>query len=157
MTNSVVQYTEGPPRQMGKVKTTLIATNRADQILAQHGVIPNEEIRSVFLTDVLVDTRATLLGLPADIVATLGLTLRREAEVHTANGPATMRIFTDLQISVEGRETLTKCLELPVGTPALLGVIPLEDLGLEPDLKNERLRLLPMEGDDTYLTAYSIG
>ena len=59
MANSVVQYTEGPPRLMGKVTTTMIATNRADQIRAQSGVIPAEQIRSVTLTDVLVDTGAT--------------------------------------------------------------------------------------------------
>jgi hypothetical protein len=29
--------------------------------------------------------------------------------------------------------------------------IPLEDLGLEPDLQNQKLRVLPVEGKDTYL------
>ena len=28
----------------------------------------------------------------------------------------------------------------------------LEDLGLEPDLNNQKLRVLPVEGKDTYLT-----
>ena len=32
-------------------------------------------------------------------------------------------------------------------SPALLGVIPLESLGLEPDVRNQTLRLLP-EGPD---------
>jgi hypothetical protein len=31
------------------------------------------------------------------------------------------------------------------------GLIPLEYLGLEPDLKNQKLRVLPVEGKDTYL------
>lgn len=44
------------------------------------------------------------------------------------------------------------CVELPGGADPLLGLIPLEDLGLEPDLKNQRLRVLPAEGKDTYLT-----
>jgi hypothetical protein len=33
----------------------------------------------------------------------------------------------------------------------LLGLIPLEDLGLEPDLQNQQLRALPIEGKETYL------
>lgn len=43
-------------------------------------------------------------------------------------------------------------MELPGSEDPLLGLIPLEDLGLELDLKNQRLKLLPAEGKDTYLT-----
>jgi hypothetical protein len=35
---------------------------------------------------------------------------------------------------------------------ALIGVIPLEALGLEPDLAHQTLRVLPSESVDTYLT-----
>ena len=42
-------------------------------------------------------------------------------------------------------------MELPAGENPLLGVIPLEDLGLEPDLKNQQLKVLPNQGKDTYL------
>lgn len=43
-------------------------------------------------------------------------------------------------------------MELPEGVSAvLLGVIPMEELGLEPDLKNQRLRVLPMNQEQTYL------
>jgi hypothetical protein len=34
----------------------------------------------------------------------------------------------------------------------LLGVFPLEMLGIELDLRNQRLRVLPSESGDTYLT-----
>jgi hypothetical protein len=34
----------------------------------------------------------------------------------------------------------------------LLGVIPLEMLGLEPDLQSQTLRVLPSETVNTYLT-----
>ena len=57
-----------------------------------------------------------------------------------------------LNLSVEGREGIFNCIELPEDSDPLLGLIPLEDLGLEPDLKNQRLRLLPTEGKETYLT-----
>lgn len=41
------------------------------------------------------------------------------------------------------------------GSEPLLGVIQLEMLGLEPDLQNQRLRLLPRSGRRTYLMAPS--
>ncbi|WP_375514154.1 hypothetical protein [uncultured Nostoc sp.] len=56
-----------------------------------------------------------------------------------------------LNFSVEGREGTFNCIELAEGSDPLLGLIPLEDLGLEPDLQNQKLRVLPMEGKDTYL------
>ena len=45
-------------------------------------------------------------------------------------------------------------MELPGGDGALLGVIPLEALGFEPDLREQRLRKLPMGPDESYLTIY---
>ena len=47
------------------------------------------------------------------------------------------------------------CLELPGGQNNLLGVIPLEALGLEPDLRSQKLRVLPTESNETYLTILS--
>lgn len=41
-------------------------------------------------------------------------------------------------------------MELPGGEDPLLGVTPLEVLGLQPDLKNQRLILLPKTEEDTY-------
>ncbi len=49
---------------MGKVFATLTIVNRADQIRAEDGTISPEEIRSIVLNDVLVDSGATTLCLP---------------------------------------------------------------------------------------------
>ncbi|MDY6900421.1 MAG: hypothetical protein SWZ49_20450, partial [Cyanobacteriota bacterium] len=40
----------------------------------------------------------------------------------------------------------------PNPTYKLLGVIPMEELGLQPDIINQRLILLPQTGKDTYHT-----
>jgi predicted aspartyl protease len=139
-------------RRMGKVTTTIIVTNRIDQILAERRFIPLEQIRSVTLKDVLVDTGATRLCLPANIINDLGLVLQGEVDVKIATGVQKLRIFREINLAVEGREGTFNCMELPDGADPLLGLIPLEDLGLEPDLQNQRLRVLPVEGKDTYLT-----
>lgn len=137
---------------MGKVVTALTIINRADQSAATRGFIPQEQVRSISLDNVLVDTGATTLCLPADIIAELGLELLKEVDVETANGVSKARIFRDATISILGREGTFECLELPGGRSPLLGVIPLEALGLEPDLRHQTLKVLPEESIDTYLT-----
>lgn len=136
---------------MGRITTTLVITNRLDQALAARGFIPPEQVRSITLKNVLVDTGATTLCLPADAIAQLGLEILKEVDVATATGIGT-RIFQDAKISLLGREGTFECLELPGGRDALLGVIPLEALGIELDLQNQRLKLLPISPTDTYIT-----
>ncbi len=139
-------------KQMGQVITTITVTNRIDRVMAERGFIAAEEVRSVILDNVVVDTGATLLSLPAGIISQLGLIQVGERDVETSAGIKKGRIFADAQIIVEGREGRFDCLELPEGVSAvLLGVIPMEELGLEPDLKNRRLRVLPMNNQQTYL------
>ena len=139
-------------KQIGQVLTTITVTNRIDRVMAQRGFISAEEVRSVILDNVVVDTGATLLSLPAPIITQLSLKQVGERDVETSAGIKKGRIFAGAQIIVEGREGRFDCLELPEGVSAvLLGVIPMEELGLEPDLKNRRLRVLPMNNQQTYL------
>jgi len=139
---------------MGKVETTLKVANRLDQADAKRGYITPEEVRSMTLTEVLVDTGATLLCLPSEVIATLGLELLKEVNVATATGLSKARIFRDASVSIMGREGTFECLELPGGREPLIGVVPLETLGIELDLKNRQLKLLPDDSMDTYLTIF---
>ncbi len=139
-------------KEMGKVFATLTIINRADQIRAEDGTILPEQIRSIILKNVLVDTGATTLCLPKDAIAKLGLKLLKEVDVATAMGIGKARIFQDAKISMFEREGTFECLELPGGGDALLGVIPLESLGLEIDLQKQILKPLPISPTETYLT-----
>jgi predicted aspartyl protease len=139
-------------KEMGKVFATLTIINRADQIRAEDGTISVDDVRSITLRNVLVDTGATTLCLPADTIGKLGLKILKEVDVATAMGIGKARIFRDATISMFEREGTFECLELPGGGDALLGVIPLEALGLEVDLKNQTLKPLPISPTETYLT-----
>jgi len=139
-------------KSMGKVLTTLTVKNRIDEAKAAQGLISPDQVRSITLDNVLVDTGATTLCLPALAIAQLGLELLKEVDVATATGLSKARIFQDAKISLCGREGTFECLELPGGRDALIGVIPLEALGLEPDLRHQTLKVLPSESVDTYLT-----
>ena len=100
-------------KKMGKVTTTIKVTNQIDQTLAERGFIPNEQIRSITLDNVLVDTGATRLCLPKNIILALGLPLQGEVDVKIATGVHKARIFKMLNLSVEGREGVFNCIELP--------------------------------------------
>jgi predicted aspartyl protease len=137
---------------LGMVATPLTITNYADQIEARRGHWQADAVRSVTLGEVIVDTGATTLALSADVVAQLGLDLREEVPILTAAGPGTARLYRDAALTLLGREGTFDCLEPPAGTRPLLGVIPLEALGLEPDLRHQQLCRLPLEPGDTYFT-----
>ena len=132
--------------------TTINITNQIDLNLAERGFIPESQIRSVILNDVLVDTGATRLCLPKNIILELGLPFQGEADVKIAAGVEKVRVFKMLNLSFKGREGVFNCIELPGNCDPLLGLIPLEDLGLESDLNNQKLRVSPELGKDTYLT-----
>lgn len=150
--NSALEfYNRAKKSNMGRVTTTIAITNHIDEILAERGFIPASQIRSITLDNVLVDTGATRLCLPADIISQLGLPMLGEIDGQTVIGTRKFRIFKDLSLAVAGREGRYDCVELPAGEEPLLGLIPLEDLGLEPDLKNQRLIVLPAEGRQSYI------
>lgn len=155
MATQAVRQPEGRVRQVGKVVTQVTITNHADEILAARGFLDANSIRSVTLDEVLVDTGATTLCLPADIIAALGLPRGIDIDIETAPGRSQASLYDDAKVTLQGRSATFECVELPVGAPPLLGVFPLERLGVELDLQNQRLRLLPDTGPDTYFLAPS--
>lgn len=139
--------------QVGQVTATLSVTNHIDQILAERGFITADAVRSIKLENVLVDTGATLLSLPTDIITTLGLPVGGETSVKTSAGSINTRIFREANLEINGRRSTFDCLELTGVDIPLLGVLPMEALGIEPDLQNQCLRTLPMLGENTYIYA----
>ncbi|MBE9063111.1 aspartyl protease family protein [cf. Phormidesmis sp. LEGE 11477] len=137
---------------MGKVIVSMTLTNWADQVLADRGFIPAVDIRTCTVDNALVDTGTTRLCLPVDVIEKLGLKKIGTIDAQTATGPQVVDVYAGLQINVEGREGRYDCVVLPAGQTPLLGLIPLEDLGLDPDLQNQRLRHLPTTGKETYMT-----
>ena len=136
---------------MGQIRTTITVANALDVGKARYGEMSPADIRSVTLERVLVDTGATLLALPGQVIERLGLQHLRDVAIETATGYTTARVFGDVSVTVEGRTAPFECLEMPGGDSVLLGVLPLEALGLELDLKNQRLIALPDQGPDTYI------
>ena len=130
---------------MGHVYAKITIRNRADEVLHRDGHIGVRDVRTLVLDRVLVDTGASTLALPAPMIAELGLEFDREVPIQTANGTMQARLFRDASLTVEGRRGDFRCLELSAEAQPLLGVLPMEELGIEPDVRNHTLRLLAEE------------
>ncbi|MEL7507555.1 MAG: aspartyl protease [Cyanobacteria bacterium J06554_1] len=139
---------------MIQITVALTVTNHIDQILAERGFIGTDQIRSITLTDVPVNTGASRLCLPADVIWQLGLPLEGQVDARIAVGVQSLRVFKEVNLAVCGRQGTFNCVELPEGEMPLLGLIPLEDLGLQPDLQNQQIKVLPQTGKDTYLMVF---
>lgn len=140
---------------MGRVVTEIRVVNAIDEANAASGLVPADRVRAVTLPDVLVDTGATMLCLPQAIIGQLGLPVLRMVTVRTANGARDMPLYEHAKITVEGRSGSFECVALGDDAEPLLGLIPLETLGLELDLQNQRLRVLPDQGSRSYVLAPS--
>lgn len=137
----------GEEGSVGHVRATITVANRIDRGLVEHGLMDPDEVRAITLDEVMVDTGATHLALPIDFIERLGLAVGREVVARTAARPRTIRQFRDVELTVMGRSGTFDCVEVPEGSSPLLGVTPMEILGIEPDIHNHTLRLLP-EGPD---------
>ncbi len=101
------------------------------------------ELMIVELQDVLMDTGATLLCLPAHTIAQLGLPFVRDVYFETATGIEPRRLFRRALVRYLDREADVDCIELPADSPPLLGAIPMETMGIAPNLRDRSVRVLP--------------
>jgi clan AA aspartic protease len=137
---------------MGKIHTKLVIINNIDEVLSEQGIISSDKIRSVQVDDVLIDTGATTLALPAKYIKQLGLKFMKTVAVSTATGISERKIYQNVKVRLLERETICECIELPDDAMPLLGVIPLEAMGVELDLQTQRLKFLPYDLLSTYIT-----
>lgn len=137
---------------MGKIEINIEVVNNEDVIMSKF--IPDSKTRSIFLTNVLVDTGATTLCLPKKVIELLGLPHSKEVAGSTATGQYITNIYNNALLKIQGRNAIVEVIELHDDSIPLLGVIPMEMMGLEVDIVKHELRLLPDHSKDTYLMAY---
>jgi clan AA aspartic protease len=117
--------------------------NSGDLRLARDGLLASEQVRSIEV-EALVDTGATDLVLPADVVAKLGLPEIDQREIRLADG--SVRIVSkvsELRLEILGRRMGSDAYVMPEGSTPLIGQIQLEDLDLIVDPRSRELRVNP--------------
>ncbi len=136
---------------MGKIITKLFIINHIDEIKLEAEIMKKEDVRQMTVENVLIDTGATTLALPAKLIKQLGLKVLKIVAVSTASGIFERNIYCDVKIRLLERETVCECIELPDDAQPLLGVVPLEAMGIELDLQKQTLKFLPYDLLSTYL------
>ena len=126
---------------------TLKLTNDYDFALAEAGSLDPSKVRSLTI-EALVDTGATMLILPADAVASLGLPVRGHRKVRYADDRIeTIPWVSGVKMEIQGREAIFSALVVPAGSTPLIGQIPLEELDFVVDAKSRELRPNPRSPD----------
>ncbi|MFN0093161.1 MAG: aspartyl protease [Dehalococcoidia bacterium] len=139
--------------EMGQVFISFAVVNDDDLVARSHGA-NRTTVRSALLDDVLMDTGASHLCLPASVIADLGLPLDREVPVETPTGIVTLRVFKHARAEFQGRGAVVEVLELAAGARPLFGALAMEALGVEPDTRDRVVRVLPAgEGGRSFIRA----
>ncbi len=129
---------------MGRILQTVTLANATDLGKWRDGTLKEEEVRQTEV-QVLVDTGAAMLCLPPEFISKLGIRETGRRRTMTANGQVDRGIYEPVRIAVLDRNAILEVMELPSGTPPLLGYLPLEALDLYPNPQKQIL-----EGNPQY-------
>jgi clan AA aspartic protease len=133
---------------MGRVITEATVENLEDLYKVNNGEKTADQARKVTVLDALVDTGATLLSLPSNIISKLGLRQTSTKRVTSSAVPTQARMFEAVRLTIQNRSCTMDVLEVPDGVPVLIGQIPLEHLDHVIDLRNRQLIGNPAHGGE---------
>src|SRR5437660_598371 len=111
---------------MGRVLTEATIENLKDVWAAEQGLRTAEQARRIVVPDALVDTGATLLSLPTNLIHQLGLAQTSTKRVTSSGGLTQAGLYEAVRLTIQGRTCTMDVLEVPDGVPVLIGQLPLE-------------------------------
>lgn len=116
-----------------QINTESMVYNFGDEELSRAGVKGKEEVRQARVTCV-ADSGATMLTLPQEVVARLGLPGLRRVKVRYADGRVEEKeVVGGVRVEIQGRSIVTDALIEKAGAEALLGYVVMELLDLVVD------------------------
>jgi predicted aspartyl protease len=142
---------------MGRVLTEATFENTEDLWAAKRGLISDDQIRRLTLPDALVDTGATLLSLPTQMIRQLGLEKTGSKRVTSSSGGGEADLYSAVRLTIQGRSCTMDVMEVSDDVPALIGQIPLEHLDFVVDLRSRTLIGNPAHGGEHVYELYWSG
>lgn len=139
---------------MGKVRVEVRVQNLNDLEKFRAGELPADQVRQVVVPDALVDSGATMFSLPTALIQRLGLQKRRDRRIRSATGVGTLSVYSPVELTIQGRDCTVEVMEVPDGTPVLVGQLALEPLDFVIDMKNQRLIGNPEHDGELVLDMY---
>ena len=114
----------------------------------QNRFLPPDRQGDEVSCDMLVDSGAAELALPAELIEFLRLEELGEVRVFTADGGQhEYRVLGIVELEVQGRLCQVRVIELPRGSEPLLGAVPLEEMDWRIDPSQKKLVPNPRSPD----------
>ncbi len=113
---------------MGKVHVAAKIENLEDLYKVHQGVLTPDQVRTLEVTDALVNTGAIGLMVPTRLLPQLGLRPAYTRQGRSVSGVFTMQIYEVVRLTIQGRECKVEVYEVPDPNPVLIGQLPLEAL-----------------------------
>ena len=133
---------------MGRVAVPAVVESLEDLYRVHRGEMTADQVRRIDVAEALVDTGATSLSLPRQMVQQLGLLpIRTRRAVPTA-GVREVPTFGAVKLTVSGRDCVCDVTEVDDACPVLIGQVPLELLDLVVDPNRRQLIGNPAHGGE---------
>ncbi|HEV7860812.1 MAG TPA: clan AA aspartic protease [Pyrinomonadaceae bacterium] len=130
-------------KKMGLVYAEIELISGDDMALFRHGFLPEEQIKHMKVS-MLVDSGAYMLVINDEIKEQLDLPILEEKTARLADETEIkVGVAGPVEIRFENRATTMRALVLPGSSEPLLGVIPMEDMDVVVDPKQQRLMVNP--------------
>ncbi len=128
---------------MGYVHADILLINGEDLLAFKRKKLPEEEVKKVKV-QMLVDSGAAMLAINEEICAQLGLEPLEKRPATLADGSVVMLdVVGPVEIRFSNRRTNVDAIVLPGNAQPLLGVIPMEDMDVLIDPKEQKLIVNP--------------
>src|SRR2546422_43048 len=124
---------------MGKVIVTAKIENLEDLYKVKQGILAADKVRQVEVNDALVDTGATGLSVPKNLIARLGLDPMRKRRARTSAGTVDVQTYGAVRLTIQGRDCIGDVTEISDDCPVLIGQVPLELLDFVVDPVKQQL------------------
>jgi clan AA aspartic protease len=128
---------------MGLVYADIELISGDDLVLFRHGFLAEDQIKHMTVS-VLVDSGAYMLCINDRIKEQLDLPVLEEQTVRLADDTEIrLEVVGPVEVRFENRSTTVRAIVFPGNVEPLLGVIPIEDLDVVIDPKQQRLIVNP--------------
>ncbi|MHB1422769.1 MAG: retroviral-like aspartic protease family protein [Gemmataceae bacterium] len=139
---------------MGKVLVRAKIENMEDVFAVHRGLIKPEEVRSIRVTDALVDTGASILLMPKRLISPLGLRYLRTRPAQALGGSVQVPIYSVVRLTIEGRNCSLEVGEIDDRFTVLIGQIALGMMDWVVDPKGQRLIGNPAHGGEEMIDVF---
>ncbi len=136
---------------MGRVAVPAVVESLEDLYRVHRGELSPDRVRRIEIPEALVDTGATGLSLPRQLVQQLGLLPLRTRRAVTTAGVREVPTFGAVRLTVQGRDCVCDVQEVDDACPALIGQVPLGLMDLVVDPARRQLVGNPAHGGEHML------